>query len=178
MSIPVKSFAGQNWLITPTALAVNENPPHHVPDQTWLLVLTGVTIVDIEGNNPHDWRRETVDIFPDIDSPLRFALSQHGVSLPTDANLAFELQQWAPFSAVSSGFDRDSGGVDAGFAVDTWRPAPFASGTDRNGAPVSRLFTGVAVDIAVRNDHAVLHRLSYHITLMGKIVDMPAIIIR
>jgi hypothetical protein len=34
-------FAGQNWLITPAALAVGENPPASIHDQKFLLVPIG-----------------------------------------------------------------------------------------------------------------------------------------
>jgi hypothetical protein len=57
-------FAGQNWLITPSALAVNEAQPSSIGDQKWLLVLTGVGLVDLQGNNVNDWRRESLSIHP------------------------------------------------------------------------------------------------------------------
>ena len=40
-------FAGQNWLITPAALAVGENPPASIHDQKFLLVLSGVVIANL-----------------------------------------------------------------------------------------------------------------------------------
>ncbi len=36
------NFAGQNWLITPAALAVGEHPPANIHDQKWLLVLSSI----------------------------------------------------------------------------------------------------------------------------------------
>ena len=42
-------FAGQNWLITPAALAVGENPPANIHEQKFLLVLSGVVIANLEG---------------------------------------------------------------------------------------------------------------------------------
>jgi hypothetical protein len=59
-----ENFAGQNWLVTPAALAANETQPSSISDQKWLLVLTGVGLVDLQGNNPNDWRREPWKYIP------------------------------------------------------------------------------------------------------------------
>lgn len=177
MSIIVETFAGQNWLITPAALAVTEKVPSSISDQGWLLVLTGVGIVDLQGNNVNDWRRETLTIFPDMETPLVHAFTKYLIPVPGPDgpfNIAFELEQWSPFSAISSILDTDTGGVNAGFSVDTWRPTPFIPTSDRSGNPVNQIFRGLDVDVAVRNNHATLHRVSYHITLLGKIVFLPA----
>ena len=42
-------YAGQNWLITPAALAVNQAPPKTISDQEFLLVLSGVAIINLQG---------------------------------------------------------------------------------------------------------------------------------
>jgi hypothetical protein len=77
-----------------------------------------------------------------------------------------------PFAAVSSIFENNTS--DAGFAVDVWRPTPFVHTTDvASGNPVDNVFNGIDVDVAVRNDRAILHRVSYHVTLVGKIVFLP-----
>jgi hypothetical protein len=172
MPIDVNSFSGQNWAITPVALAVNEAKPASIKEQKWQVVLAGVGIVDFTGNNADDWRRETLRIYPDIISPLQFAINRFGIPKPSvDVGPGLELDQWAPFAAVSSSFSREQGTVDAGFAVDEWRPYPFFKGTDFDGGGfVTQVFQGIAVDIAVRNNQAVLHRVSYHITLIGTIV--------
>jgi len=171
VAIQVSSFAGQNWTITPEALAVNEPPPWNISAQRFLLVLTGVAIIDLQGNSG-DWRRETVTLFPDIASPLNFAAARYGIPRPAGVETvpAIDLEQWAPFAAVSSGFVGELGGVNAGFAVDVWRPTHFLHTVDAGGQPVNNVFTGVDVDVAVRDSHATLHRVSYHITLLGRIV--------
>ena len=174
----VTTFAGQNWLITPAALAVNETTPSTISDQKWLLVLTGVGIIDLRGNNASDWRRETLVIYPDMQAPLQYAVERYSIPRPVGLNtrLDLDLEQWAPFAAISSIFNKDSeiasetSRTDAGFAVDVWRPNPFFSTTDAGGRPANKVFTGIAVDIAVRNHRATLHRISYHITLLGRIV--------
>jgi hypothetical protein len=153
-------------------LAVNEPRPANISEQKFILVLTGVGIIDLQGNNPNDWRRETATIFPDITAPLNFAINKYGIPRPVGLNTRahIDLEQWAPFAAVSSIFEKQSGGVDAGFAVDVWRPSPFFHTTDAGGQPRNNVFTGIEVDLAVRNNSATLHRISYHFTLVGKII--------
>ena len=46
----INTFAGQNWLITPAALALHEAPPRDIHAQKWLLTLSGVAMVDLKGN--------------------------------------------------------------------------------------------------------------------------------
>ena len=88
------------------------------------------------------------------------------------------LQQWAPLVGLSAIFDKDSGGVDAGYAVDVWRPTPFAQNLrDQNNQPISNVFQGVDADIAVRNNKASLYRLSYHITLLGRIAFSESVLV-
>ena len=64
--IPINTFAGQNWLITPAALAVDEARPQNISGQKWLLVLSGVAITDFKGNSPAHWLAETLIIKPDV----------------------------------------------------------------------------------------------------------------
>ena len=174
MAVQFTSFAGQNWTITPAALAVNETRPSTISDQTWVVVFTGVGILDLRGNNANDWFREILHIFPNITAPLQHAIDKYSIPRPVGLNTAahIELDQWAPFAAVSSTFEEDTN--DAGFAVDVWRPNPFFSAVDASGTPRNRLFTGILVDLAVRNNRAVMHRVSYHFTLIGKIVFLPS----
>jgi hypothetical protein len=82
---------------------------------------------------------------------------------------AINLEQWSPFAAFSSILVEDTGSVDAGYAVDVWRPNLFST-VAAGGQSVNNIFSGIEVDIAVRNNRAVLHRVSYHFTLLGKIV--------
>ena len=175
MSIPVISFAGQNWTITPEALAVNEAKPS-ITAQKFILELTGVAIIDLKGNLPHDWRRETVNVIPDYTTPLTFAANKYAIPQPPNTLINIDLEQWAPFAAVSSGFEMQNGGVDVGFAVDVWRPTPFLHTTDAEGHHLDHVFQGIDVDVAVRNTNATLHRISYHITLIGRIVFLSNII--
>jgi len=169
VAVSFTSIASQDWLITPAALAVDESPPSSISDQTWVIVFSGVGILDLQGNNAHDWRRETLVHFPNIDRPLKYAISKYSIPIPAGNITAhIDLIHAASFAAVSSSFER--GTDDAGFAVDAWRINPVFSATDASGTPRNSIFTGIQVDVAVRNDKAVIHRVSYHYTLTGKII--------
>jgi hypothetical protein len=170
-------FAGQNWLITPAALAVGEVPPASIHDQSFLLVLSGVAIANLEGNSTSQWLRETLSFLPDMagpqnSGPLNWAIGRFGIPKPPGQNISigFSLEEWAPFVSLSSIFDQDHS-INAGFAVDVWRPNHFATGTNAfTHAPVSNLFTGINVDVAVRDTDAWIFRIGYNVTLLGKIV--------
>ncbi|HEX2473940.1 MAG TPA: peptidoglycan DD-metalloendopeptidase family protein, partial [Lacipirellulaceae bacterium] len=132
--IEATQFAGQNWLITPAANAVNQAPPANIHQQAWLLVLTGVVFVDLKGNSGAAWRHETVAIRPDLNGPLQFAIGKFGIPTPSGSSGAnywtgFRVEQWAPFAALSSVFNEHES-VNSGFAVDAWRPNPFGAAQD------------------------------------------------
>jgi len=179
--IEATKFAGQNWLITPAATAATNAPPANLHQQLWLLVLTGVVVIDLKGTSAATWRHETVSIRPDLNGPLQFAINKHGVPTPPGtAGLNFltffKVEQWAPFAALSSMFNQNQS-VNSGFAVDLWRPNPFGSAPDSfSPVPHSNLFSGIQVDVAVRDTDAWLFRLSYEITLLGRIAFGPIIV--
>jgi hypothetical protein len=169
-------LVGQNWTITPAAPGPNEPAPRSFSEQKWVLVMTGVAVVDIPGNNPHDWRRGGVRINPGAWMDASFVMvSRYGVPRPPDTVILFSLDLWAPFFAVSSFLDANQPSVGlqrpagAGVAVDLWRPTHFGDAWDVNSVPISNVFRGFDVDLAVYGQ-AVLHRLSFNITLLGKIV--------
>lgn len=170
-------FAGQNWVITPVALAVGENPPQSIHDQKFLLVLSGVVIANLEGNSTSQWLQETVSFLPDMagqqnSGPLNWAIGRFGIPRPPNQNVSigFSLEEWAPFASLSSIFDQNQS-INAGFAVDVWRPNHFATGTDAfTHLPVNNVFTGINVDVAVIDTDAWIYRIGYNITLFGKIV--------
>jgi len=126
----ISSYAGQNWLITPSALALNEHVAH-IRDQRFLLVLSGVAIVDVKGNSEAVWLHETVSLRPSLDDALNYAVNRWQIPTPppNSYKIEFETEEWAPFASLSSVFNQGQS-INSGFAVDTWRPNPFASGTD------------------------------------------------
>jgi len=178
------NFAGQNWLITPAALALGESPPKSIRDQKWLLVLSGVVVANLQGDDSGTWRHQTVSFAPDLAGaddptstagPLNWAISRYSIPKPagsvgTQYLIRFSLDEWSPFVSLGSVFDQAQS-INAGFAVDVWRPHHFGSGTNVvTGQPVNNLFTGINADLAVSDSDAWLYRLSYNITLLGKIV--------
>ena len=117
------------------------------------------------------------DALPKFMMDASFAMiNRYGVTRPSDTAVLISLDQWAPFVAVSSFLDPNVPSVGfgqrpsgAGVAVDLWRPVHFGDAWDANNVPIPNVFRGFDVDIAVYGQ-AVLHRLSYNITLLGKIV--------
>jgi hypothetical protein len=171
----VTDFGGQNWLIMPAARAVNEASLANISRQRWLLVLSGVAIVNMLGKTSDDWRRDEIHILPDMRGPLDFAINRYGIPRPQGTEglnyeVGFQLGQWSPFAGLSSVFDQDQP-VNAGFAVDGWRPSPFTFGTDAFcGRQVNGLFTGIILSAAARDSDAWLYRVRYNITLTARIV--------
>ena len=177
-------FAGQNWLITPAATAVGEQPPQSIRDQKWLLVLSGVVLANQRGDDSGWWNHQTVSFIPDMagpddptatSGPLNWAIARYGIPRPPGTVgqqflVRFSVDAWAPFVSLGSVFDKESS-FNSGFAVDDWRPNHFESGTDvlTNGA-VSNIFTGVNADLAVNDNDAWIYRVGYNITLIGRIV--------
>src|SRR5437016_105638 len=101
LMIPITTFAGQNWLITPAALAVNETPPQNISGQKWLLVLSGVTVPNLKGTTPIDWLRETLRIGPDLQGPLHHAINHFSIPRPPGSEdiqyvVTFQVEQWSP----------------------------------------------------------------------------------
>ena len=163
------SFAGQNWLIVPVAQAANERPPASVADQKWMLVLSGVANLNLKGNGS-EWLRETVRLLPDILAPIDYAINKFNIPTPSGSfTKRFQVEQWVPHATMSSIYNKNHS-VNSGFAVDLWRPHPFFTDTDVvTNAPLDKLFNGIQVDVAVSDIDAIFYRISYHITLIGKI---------
>lgn len=178
MAFPVRvidTFAGQNWLITPAALALNEAPPVNIHDQKWLLTLSGVAMVNLEGNSLSQWLHETLLLLPTVVDPMNYAIATHSIPAPSGVegnqySLAFQVEQLAPYASISSIFDQNQS-INAGFAVDVWRPNHYGTGIDAfSGLPVGNLYSGLQVDVAVMDTDAWLYRVGYNIALLGKIV--------
>jgi hypothetical protein len=178
--IGLTEFAGQNWLITPAALAVGEPRPASIYYQKWLLVLSGVVYANLEGNSTAQWLQETVSFLPDMagpmgSGPLNWAISHYSIPKPpgipgNDYNVVFSLEPGGGlFASLSSIFNQNQS-INSGFAVDTWRPTHQESGVDvLTNQPVANIFTGINVDVAIRDTDAWIYRIGYNITLVGKI---------
>lgn len=171
------NFVGQNWLITPAALAFGEHPPASIHDQKWLLVLSGVVAANLEWSGTSQWLQTNLSFLPNMagpndTGPLNWAIGHYGIPQPAGQGytIAFAVDEWAPFVSLSAIYD-DQQSINAGFAVFNWRPNSFATGVDAfNNAPVGNIFTGVNVDVGVSDSDAEILSLGYNITLRGKIV--------
>ena len=112
--IQLFAFAGQNWLITPAALALNEAPPRDIHDQKWLLVLSGSLYANFSGTDFDDVPDVKSGQFnPDIASPCNWATNHHGIARPPGAegvnyNVRFQAELWAPFVSLGGFIDEDS----------------------------------------------------------------------
>ena len=61
--------------------------------------------------------------------------------------------------------------INSGFAVEVWRANPFITVNDAfTNAPISNVFDGIQVDVAVQDTDAFIRRVSFEIILIGKIV--------
>ena len=172
--IEATCYACANWVITPAALAVGEAPPGDVSDQRFMLVLTGVAVVDFTGSPPNfPWTHATLHIRPDLEAPLDYAISRHAIPTPPGEpgrqyTREFLVEQCAPFAGVAA-FYSPAGKV-IGAACDAWRPHHYETRTDAfTSAQLHPLFAGVEADLAERTQGGIIHRVNYHVTLIGKI---------
>jgi hypothetical protein len=175
------AFTGQNWLITPAALAFNEAPPQDIYDQKWLLVLTGSLYANFWGTDFDEVPDVKSGQFnPDIASPCNWAISQYAIARPpgvegTDYFVNFQVENWAPFVSLGGLVDEDSDWAQT--EVINWQPGPFLSETDAlNGTSVGNIFNGVVVNCTAADSDARLTLIGYNITLVGKIVFTKIII--
>ncbi len=173
-------FAVQNWTITPVATSFGKTPPASSQEQSWQLVLSGVVLIDMKGVSSAQWRRETLLINPDLKEPIKTANRLYGFPLPAGHEdtfrYLFQVEQRAAFASLSSVFNANVSN-NSGFAVDAWRPNPDFTVTDTENLQVPNIFSGVQADIAVRDSDAFLYRVGYHITLIGRIVLSPIVIL-
>ncbi len=163
--MPVTQLSCQNWLIAPAALAVNDPKPASISEQVWSLLLTGVVTVNPLNNETINSPAETITISPDFLTPLQSAVQKWRIPVPTHPDAAFSpvlsLQEWAPFAGIGT----------AGVEVDVWRPTPFnKNARDPGKNPIPNVFAGIDVDIRVIDNKATLPRVTYSVTLLGKIV--------
>lgn len=174
-------YACTNWLITPAAPAVGEPPPADASEQRFLLVLTGAAVVDFEGKAPSfPWTHGTLLIRPDLDTPLQYAILRYGLTTPPgDAGAAwtpeFLVEQCAPFAGLAA-FYSPAGKV-SGAACDAWRAHHYETRVEAiTSAPLHPVFAGIEADLAERTHGGIIHRVNYHITLVGQ-VRFAAVII-
>lgn len=173
--IEPSSYPVSDWIITPTALSVNQPAPTNIAEQRFLLILSGVAIIDFKGTSTNAWLYNTASLKPDILPALKYACEIHRIPFPREEfsplyDIGFHVEQNVHLSGLSSIYN-DNVSNDSGFAVDSWRPAPYKFGTDiLSGDTYDQVFNGLHVKIGARDSDAFIKRLSYHISLVGRIV--------
>ncbi|MEA3011838.1 MAG: hypothetical protein QOD42_383 [Sphingomonadales bacterium] len=194
-----QGFAEQNWLITPAAtapiapqqVATTGSPPPPPPavhttgslaeadrvaqaalrEQKWLLVLSGVALVNFEGTLANDWNHETLDLglASALAPPLDHIIGAHRIARPSRQHVAsFQVEQAAPFAGLSAIFGNGSP-RQPGYAVDDWGVNLFTGTEAGTNASLRGLFAGLLVALAVRNRSAIIYRVSYTVSLLGRI---------
>lgn len=172
--IEPSSYPVSNWIITPAGPSATEQTPPNVADQRFLLILSGVAVFEFKGQSPNNWLTSTVVIRPDLTAPILHACDVHGIMLPRENteplyNVDFEVEQYALSGALASIYN-DNVSNDSGFALNEWRQGPYRWGRDVfTNVLYERIFTGAHFDIAARDSDAYIKRLSYHISLLGRI---------
>jgi hypothetical protein len=186
-TVYLDTYSGQNWLITPAAVAVGKSPPTTILDQKWLLVLSGIVEANLQGNPNGGWLNQNVSFLPGNSStpdlgyelgagPLYYAINHYSIPTPSDNEkdyyTVFSLEDgsWAPFVGLSAIFDKNES-INAGYAVNDWRPNHFyhALNYPQTNEPINNIFTGINVDVGVSDTDAFILKLSYNITLVGTI---------
>jgi hypothetical protein len=171
MAINVTNYGVQSWLITPAAYAVNETPPTDISDQRWLLMLSGVAEVNMEGTSTAAWEPDQVFMLGDVTivPALDYAITQWGITQPPNTYPFFAVTLATPFAGLSKVFDAGES-VNAGFAVNYWE-LPLNIGTNAvTGQQLENIFNGITVEVGVRDNDAWLYSVGYNIALLGNIV--------
>jgi len=143
------NFVNPQWIITP------------LPDSKWLLMVSGVVIINVTCRLNSGWLRDTIRILPKFTDPLTFAgndLNNNFVVLQTE--------QYATYGSLASIFDKSTS-VNAGFAVDAFRPF-FSDGNRGMGNG-----SGIDLDIAVQDVDATIFRVAYQMVAVGRFVVTP-----
>ena len=167
------AYESQSHFITPAALAITEPPPTSIAEQRWIFQTNGVALVDMKGMSPETWRQDTLLISPNLGGALIPALSRYSIPGPPGTpginwSPWMQVEDWYPFATLSSIFDQNQS-INAGFAVDRWRPLSRPGTEAVTGNTLQGLLSGMHVDLAVRDNDAILHRVSYSIVVQGKI---------
>lgn len=165
--LTVLSFESQSFFITPAALAITEPRPATIADQRWIFQMNGVALVDMRGKTTASWVHDQLLISPNLSTALTPALSRYAIPPVPGATPWMQVESSIPFATLSSIYDQHHA-VDMGFAVDRWRIQTRPGTEAVTGQTLQNLLSGMVVDLAVRDSDAILHRVSFNITVQGK----------
>lgn len=150
-----------NWVMLPAPWRIDA-PPRSASEQKWVMILSGVAGVDFHSRRTSDWHRDSFHLSPDTKPAIEWT----GVRAQPGRKLAFQVEQWAPYATLNAIVDKGSA-VNLGFAVDSYKLIFGTVGVER----IPKIFGGLEVQAAVRDDSAILHRIGYQITLVGSLVQ-------
>ena len=184
MQLEVVRYACQDWLITPSALAVNEVPPANISEQKFVLIATGVGVFTLRTEpTPEWWEYATLAINPDLDPALEYGIAKWQIPTPPGAagsqyTRHFQVERMASLAGLASIEGEPDDLVNRiGFAVDSWKTRPFNTMTDAfTSAPLPNLFNGIDAELASWRGKMDIHRVNYQITLIGRIVFAAVVI--
>ena len=177
----VTDLGGQNWLIMPAARAVNEAAPANISRQRWLLVMSGVAVVNMQGKTSDDSaaRRDPHPAGHARPAGLRHQPVRHS---PAAGNRRAELRSRIPAQAVVA-IRRPQLGLRPGPVGERWFRRRWLAALTVHlryrrllRRQVNGLFTGIIVSAAARDSDAWPYRVGYKITLTGRIVFTQIII--
>lgn len=152
-----------SWVIVPAPWRVNAPPGP--AEQKWLMTLSGIADISFRGNSTAAWRHETFRLFLNWRDPVSLA---YGGSPPAGHTLFFQPEQWSQFAAISSIYNAGQS-LEAGYAVDSCDVylSDVISLSETGG--LQRTFAGLKVVVGVRDTDAYLSKISFQVTLLGKI---------
>lgn len=170
--IVAPNYVSLSTFVTPAARAVSQPPLTDPAQQRWIFGLSGVAIVDFTGTSNAVWRHDQLLISPNLGSALVPALTTYSIPVPPgtpgkDWAPWMQVEDTLPFATLGSIFDAQES-INAGFAVDGWTVQTRPGTETGTGATLQNLLSGVVADLAVRDNDAILHRVSFHLLVQGR----------
>lgn len=166
------SYQSLSTFVTPAARALTQPATTDPAEQRWVFGLSGVVLVDFTGTSNATWRHEQLLISPNLGSALIPALGRY--SIPTPAGTPgkdwapwVQVEDALPLATLGSIFDAHEA-INAGFAVDGWTVQTRPGTEAGTGATVQGLLSGLVADLAVRDNDAILHRVSFSLLAQGR----------
>lgn len=155
MSINVKGYDTDNWLIIREG-TIATNPG----DQRWLLTLTGNINLELQGKKD-SWVEDTLDFIPES---FQTALLFTGMRPEQPAgSLNITVEQFTTLVTLSQIFHNNNAD-NAGYLVRKFRVVR-----------PSGIFQNVTAELAVNGENRFIFNCGYHVTILGKIVNVPPI---
>ncbi|MEP6629208.1 MAG: hypothetical protein ABJA89_02000 [Lapillicoccus sp.] len=169
--ILVKGYQSVSTFVTPAGHAVTQAPITDPAQQRWVFGLSGVALVDFAGTSNAVWRHDQLLISPNLGSALLPALNRYSIPTPPgqpgrDWAPWIQVEESLPFAGLGSIFDAHES-INAGFAVDGWALQTRPGTETGTGATLQQLLSGLVADIAVRDNDAILHRVSFTVLVQG-----------